>query len=277
MDNVTLGLFSAVGMMIVAAVFIAYWRRVSKLQFRWFWLGAGLWTIGAVILKSVFALLAHETAIGMMGEHLPYPLFVLAGGLFVGAYSSLSEIGLVLLAVIIWRKLGTDANRAIGIGIGAGAFEAFLLGVVVLVPVCIALAGMPGGESIREEFDAAAVVTPLFWLVPPFERIIAILLHTTSRTLVLLGVVMRKYKMVFWGFLIFTLADGVVGAVIVSEKMGQFSMWWIELAVFPVVIISIPILRWCYRNGGSLDDSGAEPKILSAQQGTPADADNPRR
>ena len=116
----------------------------------------------------------------MMGEHLPYPLFVLAGGLFVGAYSSLFEIGLTLLAVIIWRKLGTDANRAIGIGIGAGAFEAFLLGVVLLVQVWTALAGMPGAESIRGDFDVAAATTPLFWLVPPFERIIAILLHTIS-------------------------------------------------------------------------------------------------
>ena len=276
MDNVTLGIFPAVGMMIVAAVFVAYWRRVSKLQFKWFWVGAGLWTV-AVILKTVFALLAHKKALSMMEEHLSYPLFIIAGGLFVGAYSSLFEIGLTLLAVIIWRKLGTDANRAIGIGIGAGTFEAFLLGVAVLVTVCISLAGLPGGESIREEFDTAAVVTPLFWLVPPLERIIAILCHTTCRILVLLGVVQRKYMMVFWGFLIFTLADGVVGAVIVSEKMGQFSMWWIELAVLPVAIISIPILRWCYRSGGSLDDSGAEPQLLSAQQEAPADADKPRR
>ena len=246
MDNVTISFIPAVGMMIVASAAVIYWRRVSKLQFRWFWLGAGLWTI-AVALKMVCALLTNKAAIGFMSETLSsYPLLILGGGLFVGLQSSFFEIGLTLLAVLIWRQLGRDANRAIGIGMGAGAFEAMLLGLVSLTGILAVLIGIPETEKIREGIDKTAAVTPLFWLVAPAERIIAILCHASSRALVLLGARNRKTMMAFWGFLIFTLLDGVAGAAHISGKIGTISMWWIELAILPFALISIPILRWCY-------------------------------
>ena len=178
MDNVTISLIPAVGMMIVAGAAVICWRLVSKLQLRWFWLGAGLWAV-AVALKVVCALLTNKVAIEFMKENLSYRLFVIGGGLFVGVQSSLCEIGLTLLAVLVWRKLGTDANRAIGVGIGAGAFEAFLLGIASFVAILTCLAGLPGTEKVREGIDTMAAVTPLFWLVAPIERIIAILCHAS--------------------------------------------------------------------------------------------------
>ena len=39
MDNVAIALIPAVGMMIVAGAAVFVWRRISKLQFRWFWVG----------------------------------------------------------------------------------------------------------------------------------------------------------------------------------------------------------------------------------------------
>lgn len=258
MDNVTISLIPSVGMIIVAISAVIYWRRISKSPIRWFWLGAGLWTV-AVALKGVSALLTNKVAIGFMSENLSYPLLVLSGGLFLGIQSSFFEIGFILLAVIIWRQLGRDANRAIAIGIGAGAFEALLLGITCLAGIVICLIGLPGAEKVRESIDTVAAVTPLFWLIAPIERSIAILCHTSSRALVLLGVSNRKYMLVFWGFLIFTLLDGVAGAAHLSGKIGNISMWWIELAVLPFALISIPIIRWCYANWGR----GGENRIES--------------
>lgn len=253
MDNVTVSLVPAVGMMIVAIAAIVYWRRISGLQLRWFCLGGGLWAV-AVALKVVCALLTNKAAVGFMKDTLSYPLFVLGGGLFFGVQSSLCEMGLTLLAVRAWRKLGTDAKRAIGIGIGAGALEALLLGIVSSVAVLTCLAGLPGTEKVREGIDTVAAVTPLFWILAPIERIIAILCHASCRALILLGVAHRKHMMIFWGFLMFTLLDGVAGAAQVSGRIGQFSMWWIELAILPFALVSIPILRWCYQRWGSLGD-----------------------
>ncbi len=196
-----------------------------------------------------------------MREKLPYSFLVLGGGLFVGLQSSLFEIGLTLLAVLIWRQLGKDSGRAIGIGIGAGAFEALLLGITSLVAIIALLAGLPGTEKIGEGIKTVAATTPLFWLIAPIERIIAILCHASSRALVLLGATRRRPMMILWGFIIFTLLDGVAGAAHVSGKIGHISMWWIELAILPFALVSIPILRWCYTRWRKQEDDMAEPAV----------------
>jgi len=238
-------LVPGLGMMLIAAMAVIWWQCVSRAKIRWLWVGAGLWTV-AVALKVVCSVLTNAAVIGFLKERLPYPLLVVTGGLFVGIQSSVFEMGLTLAAVLIWRQLGRDARPAIGIGVGAGAFEAFLLGVASLVGMLVIMAGAPGAEEGRKALETMAANTPLLWLVAPVERIIAILCHASSRALILLGAVHRRPMMVFWGFLIFTLLDSVAGAAHVSGKLGSVSTWWIELAILPCALVSIPILRWCY-------------------------------
>jgi len=150
------------------------------------------------------------------------------------------------VAVLIWRQLGRDAGPAIGVGVGAGAFEAFLLGLASLAGMLVVIAGAPGTEKAQESLQTMAASTPLLWLVAPVERIMAILCHASMRALILLGAVHRRPMMVFWGFVIFTLLDSIAGAAHVSGKLGTLSTWWIELAILPFALVSIPILRWCY-------------------------------
>jgi len=247
MDNVITALVSSVGMLVVAGIAVIYWRRVSGLQFRWFWVGAGLWTV-AVILKGLLSGPLTNWMLGwIFNAGQSHAFHVLGGGLFVGLSSSLFEIGLTFFAVLLWRTLGRDADRAIGIGLGAGAFEAIFLGISVLVSVVLSTDVTPGitGEP-GKELEAAVAVTPLVWLVAPVERAITIVCHTSSRALVLVGTAYRKPMMVVSGFLIFTLIDGIGGAVLMSGTMGKISLWWIELAILPVALVSLPILRWCH-------------------------------
>lgn len=198
-------------------------------------------------LKFVCALLTNPAVIGFFQKNLAYPLYVLGGGLYLGIQSSLFEIGLTLLAVLLWRQLGRDTDRAIGIGLGAGAFEAIMLGLAGLGGALVYYTGLPGAEQVKAGLDAAAAATPLFWLVAPAERAIAILCHAASRALVLLGTVKRRGAMVVWGFLLFTLLDAVAGGSQISGRIGQISLWWIELALLPFAAISIFIIGWCRR------------------------------
>ncbi|MGD0654996.1 MAG: YhfC family glutamic-type intramembrane protease [Thermoguttaceae bacterium] len=254
---------SSLGMMLVGAVAVIYWKRTSHACFCWFWIGAGLWTV-AVAVKVVCALASNAAVIGFLKHNLPYPLLVACGGLFLGIESSLCEMGFTLLAVWIWRQLGREAGRAIAVGVGAGAFEAFLLGAGALVTALVAIAGLPAAEQIGQELSKAAATTPLFWLIGPTERIIAILCHASSRALILLGVANRRFAMVFWGFVIFTSIDGIAGAAHVSGKLGTFSVWWIELAILPFALISVPILRWCYRHWNErAADLGLEKAVVA--------------
>lgn len=239
-------LASGVGMVLVAALAVFFWRRVSTAGFRWYWIGAALWAV-AVAVKVACALATNAAAIGFLKHHLPHPLLVASGGLFLGVQSSLCEIGFTLLAVVFWRQLGREAGRAIAIGVGAGAFEAFLLGAAQIAAAALAVAGLSVSEGIAAEMAKAAAVTPLVWLVGPVERAIAILCHASCRALVLLGFVQRRPMMVFWGFAIFTMLDGIAGAAHLSGMLARFSVWWVELAISPFALVSLAILAWLWR------------------------------
>jgi hypothetical protein len=160
--------------------------------------------------------------------------------------------------------MGADAHRAIAIGFGAGAFEAFLLALAAAVAVAVAMSGLEQAKALRDQFDIAAQTTPLFWLVASAERITAILCHASSRALVLLGVVSRRPWMVFSGFAIFTILDGIVTAAHLTGRLGSISLWWFELAILPMALISIPILRWCYSQWGRASNAelNAAPEPL---------------
>lgn len=245
-------------MVVVSIAAVLFWRRVSRLPFKWFWLGAGLWAV-AVALKVPSSLLLGESVIGFLREHLSYPLFVAAGGLFYGIQSSFFEIGLTLLAVLIWVHLGRDAERAIGIGVGAGVFEALLLGIVAFVVTLLCLAEIPALQEMCEITVPAVEMTPLLWLVAPTERVIAILCHAASRALVLLGVAKRRYMLVVWGFLLFTGLDGVAGGAHVGGWVGEVSYWRITLVLAPFALISIVVLRWSHSTWRGTKGQGIEP------------------
>ena len=76
---------------------------------------------------------------------------------------------------------------------------------------------------------------------------IAILVHASSRALILLGITSRRPLMVFWGFLIFTLLDSVPGAAYAVGMVGTVSLWWFELALLPFALVSVPILALVHR------------------------------
>lgn len=230
-------------MILVAVAAVWYWRRASAASARWFWIGAGLWTV-AVLVKVIIALLTNPAAIGMLKSHLPHGLYLAGAGLYLGIESSLCEIGLTLVAGMRWKELGRDAGRAIAVGVGAGAFEALLLGMVAVAGIAAWMAGTPGTEEVGEQIRKAAATTPLYWLLGPVERITAIVCHAASRALVLLGARHGKGGLIALGFLIFTLLDGVAGGALLSGQMNSVSMWWFELAFAVFALVSIPVLGW---------------------------------
>jgi hypothetical protein len=260
-------LSSGVGMILVAVGAVWYWRRVAAgASARWYWIGAGLWTV-AVLVKVLVALFSNPVVIGFLKSRLPTPAVVAAGGFYLGVQSSVCEIGLTLLAGLLWRELGRDAGRAIAVGIGAGAFEALLLGLAVSLGVVAWLAGAPGTEGTAAELQKTAATTPLFGLLGPVERVTAMICHASSRGLVLLGVRHGRSGMIALGFLIFTLLDGVAGAAHLSGLMGSISMWWFELAFSVFAFVSLPLLRWMFVRWGDAalaeDAPGDDPPAVA--------------
>src|SRR5205085_10619814 len=123
------------------------------------------------------------------------------------------------------------------------------LAAVMIAAVAVAATGLPIGEEICQALvESKARTTPLLWLIGPVERLLAMLGHASSRALVLLGLAHQSRWMIFGGFAIFTIVDGIGGAGLVFFKThAAFSLWWIELAIVPPALLSVFILRWCYR------------------------------
>jgi hypothetical protein len=233
-------------MMVVALIAYVWGRRATGAPARYFWIGAGLWFV-AVFIKLVIALSINAVIFRFLAAHLPYAFYLAVGSFHVGFLSSLCEIGLTWLTGLRWRELGRDAGRGIAVGVGAGAFEAFLLGFGALAAAAAWLAGAPGTEAYGQQVEALNAHTPVSWLVGPTERVSAILCHAASRGLVLVGITHRKGVLMFLGFLIFTALDSLAGLAQLSGLMASISLWWFELMFAPMAIASIPAIQWLLR------------------------------
>ncbi|HUU10887.1 MAG TPA: YhfC family glutamic-type intramembrane protease [Phycisphaerae bacterium] len=234
------------GMMLVGVVAAVYWWRRSRVRWRWLWVGAAVWAVG-VALKVGWSILLDVLILSGLEGALPYGAYVATGSVYFGLQTGVFEIGVTLAAALIWRRMAADANRAVAVGVGAGAFEALLVGVGPLVSAVAALSGVEGSDRAAASLMGASVATPLVWLVGPVERILVVLCHTSSRALVLLGVARQRWSLFWWGFLLMTGLDAVAGWAHVSGQVGRISFWWLELAILPFAVVSIPIIAWCIR------------------------------
>lgn len=233
-------------MILVGVAFVFGWKAWSHTQWRWFLAGAAIWT-GGVALKFLCAYFLNEPTLDALKASLPHVAYVVAGSVSMGLYTGVFEIGITLLACLVWKSMSREPNRAVAVGIGAGGFEAVLLGVVPLAVVLAAVTGIQGSERWVAEAGRFAAATPILWLVGPVERALTILCHTSSRALVLLSVAKRRWSFFWYGFGIMTAIDTIPGVPYLTGTLGQFSVWWLELAVVPFALGSLPIIAWCLR------------------------------
>lgn len=233
-----LNVVSGLGMTLVVLASVLYWRTRSKARWRWFWVGAGVWTVG-VGLKIAWALPLNQPILHALKWTVPPVAYLNSAALYIGLLTGVFEIGVTLVAGLIWRKLAANAQRAVAVGVGAGAFEALLLGLVGLAEAVLLVSGKTPDALVAQAIGMA-LVTPLVWLVSPVERLIAILCHTSSRTLVLLTIATGRWRYFWWGFALMTALDGVAAYFLLSGAVTTLSTWWIELTITPAALASVP-------------------------------------
>ena len=227
-------------MMLVAVVSVGWWRRRAGVQWRWFWAGAGIWTVG-VALKFAVALPLNPIIVGSAGHPAHAGLFV--GSIYCGLMTGIFEVGVTLAAALIWRQLAADPNRAVAVGLGAGAFEAFLLGLAATAWSLVAVA-VGQGDQVLQALGNASASTALLWLVGPAERAISIAAHTAARVLVLQAVANRGWLGFWAGFAWLSSVDLIAGVALLSGMTKSGSLWRIELMILPFGALSIPIIRY---------------------------------
>ncbi len=230
-------------MMVIALAAVFAWWRHSRVQWRWFWAGAGIWTVG-VILKFAVAIPLNPLFF-QKGEQVA-GLKLWCGSIYCGLLTGIFEIGVTLAAALIWRRLAAGPNRAVAVGIGAGAFEAFLLGIAAFGGPLVAIATGQGDLALKS-INALAAHTPLLWLTGPVERVIAILAHTAARVLVLRSVAHGRWAGFWAGFAWLSAIDLLAGLALLKGMTTSGSVWLIELMILPFGIASVPLIIWSTR------------------------------
>ncbi len=224
-------------MMLVALVAVLIWWWHSRVQWRWFWAGAGIWTVG-VALKFAVAIPLNRV-IFEKGVHA-IGLKLVVGSIYSGLMTGIFEIGITLAAALVWRRLAAEPARAVAVGVGAGAFEALLLGLGAAAGTLAAIA-TGQTEVVLKSLAVIATQTPLMWLAGPAERVIAILAHTASRVLVLRAVAGRRWWGFWAGFSWLSAIDLLAGVVLLTGMTSSGSLWRIELMLLPFGVLSIPL------------------------------------
>ncbi len=241
-------------MMLVALVAVFFWKFKSRVQWRWFWAGAAIWTVG-VALKFAVALPLNPIFFAAMKFSAGWNLGL--GSAYLGLLTGIFEIGVTLAAALIWRRLAADPARALAVGLGAGAFEALLLGLAAFAGSIAALASGQT-ELVLKSLTVMAAQTSLLWLTGPAERVIAILAHTASRVLVLRAVAGRTWFGAWAGFVWLSALDAVAGLALLTGMTASGSMWRIELMLLPFGILSIPLILWAIRRWPTTTNGGSE-------------------
>jgi len=243
--SVSLFFISGSGMLLVALAYVAAVRRMFNERWIWLPVGAGLWAAG-LVFKFGVVMVFNERMEELLAAVLPGTIRGAAIALLLGIESSLAELGVVLIAALIWRGMGHSVGRAATIGVGAGAFEALLLaGASLLAGAALALGLLD--PALMSSGSAAASATRFLWLLGSVERLIAVMCHVGSRTLVIIGIVQRRMSMVAAGFMIFAGLDSVAAWLHVVGRAGTRSLWWTELGMFPWAVAAAAGLWWCVR------------------------------
>lgn len=229
--------FLAAGPLVLLVLGLGLWlvRRRYPARLRWLWIGAGLWFV-ALVLKVTSDGLLTESVLAGLERLLPRAGYLTAGSLYYGLHSAVYEMGLTVLAALIWRQLREGPHRAMSIGLGAGSLEALLIGIFSLVSAIQILRGSP---SLTVDASYAAAMTPAVWLMASVERALAIPLHVASRALLLHGMATRHWKSLLLGFSLFALNDAVGAALMVAELKGKICLWWGVLGVLPFGLFSL--------------------------------------
>jgi uncharacterized membrane protein YhfC len=242
--SVTAVLVSGILVILIVIASVVLWKARSHSAMKWVLIGGLVWIIG-VALKFLCAYTLNNPILSWFESTLGHTGYLLVGSMYIGSLTGIFEIGITLLFALGIKSMYESPGRALGVGLGAGGLEAALIGLSQIGSYAMVMGGLPGNDQVLVALAKASSMTPLFVLVAPVERMIAMLCHISSRMLVLFAVATKRHRFFWYAFFIMTALDAVAGYFHLAELLNRISMWWIELLIVPFGLISILVIQWC--------------------------------
>jgi len=230
---------SGAGMMIVGLAPVVWCGRRRAARFA-IGAGAAAWTV-AVALKFAWAVPLNDPIRHKLESLLPQALAHPAFYLYVGLLTGVFECTIPWLLVRRSRLKTADWSQAVAFGIGFGAIEAFLLGLVSCLPLLAViffrdLIPADALEKILNLYRTDLRGIPL----PVIERITALIVHTFATVLIVYGVRARQVRWFWISFAYKTAVDAFALALLAwgmgnsISKMAQFEAWFALFAVIGI-------------------------------------------
>lgn len=243
-----MALISGFGMILVGVGFVFYWIRAARVPLLPFLWGALLWVI-TVAIKFAVAIPFNRPLL----KYFILALHPVTGGIafsvYVGLLTGIFECGLCYLVIRLTFMREYDFNHAIAFGIGFGAIEAILLGLVALIKVLVP--GHPAG------------VVPLVSIsIPIVERFFTILVHVFSAVLIFYSIRYRKFSYFLLSFFTKTAMDGFAGWFSLNFKFTPANLWMAEGVVTVFGIFSFIGSIWIKKKYPA--DAGPKPEAAVA-------------
>jgi uncharacterized membrane protein YhfC len=242
-------LLSGAGMMVVAVVATAYWRKRSGVLWSFFFWGALAWAVG-VTLKAG-ASIPTPAIINQVRDVLPSTLAEPVLWIYIGLLTGIFECGATLGFAYIHRIRKSDWSQAVGFGVGFGAIEALVVGIGYLLMVLVVIF-IP--DKLPSDFlKFATAGSNSLWVIPApiVERMIVVPIHALSCVLIIYALRTRAWKWFWLSFVYKTVVDAIAGFIHITYGLGNLttvSSWVVELGFLPFGIVGV-VGIYAFRNG----------------------------
>lgn len=221
-------------------------KLIWRIQMRWLWCGALLWAIAVEEKRFIYGFIAglqNHPSLVTVQNHPPNFTHLALGSVYIGLLTGITEPVVTLAAGLLWRQLAYDARRAVGIGLGAGAFEAVYIGLRAIA------ANQIGYQPNITGFGISV-------LAPVTERLICIPCHAAIRAMTLYAIATERWLWFWGGFAIFTAMDSIAGFYRLTDDTPNY--WLQELSYFAFTVISVLFLRYLWQHWPSQANTAPE-------------------
>jgi uncharacterized membrane protein YhfC len=256
-------LFTGIGMIAVAVVSVVLWKRGRAVSWTAFGLGALAWVV-SVALKVAWALPVNRLIQRGLDDVLPAwasrPMFWLYIGLLTGIF----ECGITLLFVKRTRLKTAEWDEAVAFGIGFGAMEAFLLGLLGIIGVLAAIVfwdqhDVDASNALGHPSQSGVIAI----LLPVVERVSALIAHVVTCVLVVFSVRDAARRWFWLAFAYKTALDAFAAWIALATGMTKSMAGLVtaEASVGAFAVLGLAALAYLRRRFLSLpaSDSGAVP------------------
>jgi uncharacterized membrane protein YhfC len=180
--------------------------------------------------------------------------------LYVGLLTGVFECGIALLFVRRTRLRSAGWDEAVAFGIGFGAVEAFLFGLVFFIPLIVILFWDQLPADVRENLAAFPEGGLAATLLPVAERVSTVIGHTFACVLIVFGVRSGARRW-FWIAFAFKTASDTFGEWALLSELTRSVKDWImfELAIGLSAVLGLAALAYLKRRFHSLAAAESTP------------------